>query len=90
MANTMMTLNELNAERTKQAEQFFHPQVLKHWRDVAKGDAMKDQYDPIRYEFLNELATHVYTMAWSKKRDELGRAERDAGDATLLPQRSPE
>lgn len=82
MANKMTTLNELNAERTRQAENFFHPQMMKHWRELAKEDATKDEYKPLVPD-LSALAIHVYTMAWCKRRDELGRAERDAAEGLV-------
>ena len=81
MPTPMMTLKELNAERTKQAEHFFHPQVLKHWREAAKVDAAKDVYLPIKTEFMDALVEHVYTIAWSRERDRIGREERDAAEA---------
>lgn len=76
MAVQMQALDEWNRERSRQAEQFFHPQMVKHWREMAKDDAEKNLHEP-SFPDLVALATHLYTMAWAKRRYELSRAKRD-------------
>lgn len=76
MAFPAQSLDDMNRERSHQAEQFFHPQMVKHWREMAKGDAERNQHEPAFPDLL-ALATHLYTMAWCKRRYELSRAKRD-------------
>lgn len=79
----MKSLKELNAERTKQAEEFLHPALVKSLRQMAKADAAKGDYTNEIAPYLNKLADHVYLMAWSNERYRLSREKRDAADQQL-------
>ena len=75
----MNTLKDLNAERDERARGVFTSTQIHAWEAQARADAERDVYQPPRLLDLM-LAEHVYIMAWSRKRDKLGRAERDAAE----------
>lgn len=73
-------LKAINAERDEKAREVFTTTQIHNWEAMARLDAENDVYAPPKPEDL-ALGQHVYCMAWSRKRDKLGRAERDAAEA---------
>jgi hypothetical protein len=82
--NEQYTLKELNAMRDDLAKVVFVREQIKAWETRGREDAERDVYAPPFKDQVASLAEHVYCMAWARKRDKLGRAERDAGDATII------
>lgn len=76
----MKTLKDLNAERDERARGVFTSVQIHAWEAKARADAERDVYTPPTVLDLM-LAEHIYCMAWCRKRDKIGRAERDAAEA---------
>jgi hypothetical protein len=83
----MKTLKDLNHEKLERARGVFTSAQIHSWEAKARQDAEADSYSPpLTPDLL--LGEHVYTMAWCRKRDKLGRAERDAAEAKTAAQQS--
>lgn len=82
----MKTLKDLNAERDERAKKVFTRDQIKAWEEKGRADAERDEYNPPTILDL-ALSEHVYCMAWSRKRDKLGRAERDAAEAAYAKEK---
>jgi hypothetical protein len=92
MGRAVADLKELNANLSKHAESVFVHEQRKAWENKARADAEAKVYQPpclfagddlYAARFIADLANHVYTMAWSRRKDRLARMQRDAGDEKL-------
>jgi hypothetical protein len=82
----MKTLKELNEERRERALGVFTSAQIHAWEWMARRDAENDVLQPPSHDDLL-LGEHVYLMAWSRKRDKIGRAERDAAEAAYAAEK---
>jgi hypothetical protein len=83
----MPSLKELNEEKRERALGVFTSTQIHAWEGKARRDAEMDVYAPPTMQDLL-LGEHIYCMAWSRKRDKIGRAERDAAESRE-PQQEP-
>lgn len=90
----MSNLKELNGDLSALAEGVFVHEQRKAWENKARADAEAKVYQPpvlfdgdelYAARFFANLANHVYTMAWCRRKDRLARMQRDAGDESLKP-----